>query len=198
MEDVARDELFEQVERLTVAESVQKRPEFFRRVNFLYADRRSLRARLQDPRRVRAFGELADALAVERVNEVGDEYAAVARLNPHRELVAEVARGGVTHAGQAQVLAKCCGGLNVEVIERHDAVNLARAREVADGARERVEREVGGHVEEFVNRLARPVGVPKLCARDEQDAAALSLALAHELLPLLVARDAQDCERALL
>ena len=147
---------------------------------------------------MRAVCELADALAVERVNEVGDEYAAFARLQAHRQLVAEVARRRVAHAGQAQVLAQGCGGLNVEVVERHDAINLARAREVADGARERVEREVGGHVEEFVNRLARPVGVPKLCARDEHDAAALSLARAHELLPLLVARDAQDCERALI
>jgi hypothetical protein len=46
--------------------------------------------------------------------------------------------------------------------------------------------------------LARPVGVAQLLHRDDEDATALALALAHELLPLLEGGDAQDGQRSLL
>ena len=136
------------------------------------------------------------ARVVQDVYEVGDEYAVLARLDAHGELVSEVARRCVAHAWDAQVLAEGGARLDVEVVERDDAVDLARAREEADAAHEVFELVVGGQVEELVHVLAWPVGVAQLLHRDGQHAAAEPLALAQELLPLLEGDDAEDCERA--
>ena len=55
-------------------------------------------------------------------DEVGHEDALVPRAHAHRQLVAEIARGGLAHAGHAQVLAQQRRRLDVEVVERDDAI----------------------------------------------------------------------------
>ncbi len=79
--------------------------------------------RLQEPGRRHAAAELADAFVVEHVHERRHRQAIVLRLDPHRQLVAEVPRRRLAHAGNAQVLAQRRRLLEIEVVERHDAVD---------------------------------------------------------------------------
>ena len=83
------------------------------------------------------------------------------RLHPHGEFVAKVARGGFAHAGNAQMLAQKRGEFEVKIVQRHQAIDLLRARQIGDG----VERMLPipllvdvGHVEDFVDGFGGPAG----------------------------------------
>ena len=116
----------------------------------------------------------------------------------HRQLVPEIARGGLPHAGNAQVLAEQRRRLDVEVVERDDAIERAGAGQVADALQQVVARDVAGDVEELVDRLTWPVGLLQRIDGQQQNRAALFLALAQELLPLLVRGDTQNRQRPVL
>ena len=122
------------------------------------------------------------------------------RLHAHGELVAEVARGGLAQTGDAQVLAQRGGLFQIEIVERHDAVDLLCARDVTDASDHHIHLPLlvhVGHVEDFGDALGGPVGLVFETERGEQQhAAALPLALAHKLLPLLVTREAKDGQGA--
>jgi hypothetical protein len=64
-------------------------------------------------------------LATEENSGTGDTGAR--RALAHGELVAKPAGCGLTHAGQAQVLARECGRFEIEFVERNDP----RERDVA-------------------------------------------------------------------
>ncbi len=70
---------------------------------------------------------------MEDADEIRDEQSSFARADTHGELVAEEARCRFAEAGQAHVLAQCGGDLHVELVERDDAVDLPRAREIHHG-----------------------------------------------------------------
>ena len=163
----------------------------------LDADRRGRRARLQHVRAGHLLGELRDPAVVQDVNEVGHEDAGVARLHAHGELVAKVAGRRLAHAGDPQVLAQQGRRLDVEVVERHDAIDLPRARDVADALQQVLAPDVARDVEELLDRLARPLRIAQLVGRQQQHAVPFPMALAQELVTLLEGRDAQQgqCRR---
>ena len=88
--------------------------------------------------------------------------------------------------------------LDVEVVERHDTVDADAPRQVAGPEDQVVEPPalvVVGHIEDVVEALARPVGVAQAFRRDQEDARALALRLAEEVVPLVIRGDAEDGER---
>ena len=126
VEDIAFDEALEQVERAPVAERVERRPQLLDPLDAGDADGRRVRARLEHPGAGHAFGKPAHLVVVHRVDELGHEHALVPRLDAHRQLVAEIPRRRLAHPGDPQVLAQQRRRLDVEVVERDDAVDHAR------------------------------------------------------------------------
>src|SRR4029079_92544 len=111
-------------------------------------------------------------------------------------LVSEIPGGGLPHPRNAQVFAKVGGRFDVEVVERHDAIDLSRPRNVADAFHEVVAPDVAGDVEELTDRLTRPVGVTEGVRGEQQDAMPLPRTLAKKLLALLVGRNAENRQPA--
>jgi hypothetical protein len=134
VEDLAGDVAFEQEASALVAELVEDRVQIFFRVGALDADRAGARARLDHPRCRHPLDELGDLRVVQEVHELGDADPEGLSTDAHGELVTEIAGGGLAHARDAQVLAQHGRDLEVEVVEGDDAVEDARARQVADGA----------------------------------------------------------------
>ena len=133
---------------------------------------------------------------VEEVDEGRDTDAGVAGPHAHRQLVAEVARGRLPHPGDPQVLPQQGSGLDVEVVERDDAIDRLGAGEKADAFDELVRWRPDPHEEDVVDGVARPVGSGEAVERQQQDAAALPAALTQEVVPLLIGRDAEHRQRA--
>src|SRR6204780_2358743 len=198
VEDVAGYKLLEQVMRLFVAQLIEQRPQIRGGMNFLHADARSLRAGLQEPRRIHARHKFLQSGVIEHVNKFRDVDAVLFRAAAHGQLVSKMAHGGEAHAGNAQVFAKRGGVFHVEFIERNDAVNRLPARHVTDGVDDRPGGQVRGHVEHFVDRFARPVAVAEFFYRKQQHAAALVFAGAQEFLAFFVGGDAENRQRARL
>ena len=95
----------------------------------------------------------------------GTRMPAFARPDAHRELVAEVARGRLAHAGDAQVLAQRAA---VSTSKSSSATMRSSARVRARWLTpfSRSSRgDVARDVEELVDRLARPVGITSACRR---------------------------------
>jgi hypothetical protein len=128
------------------------------------------------------------------VDEVGHAQGRGPRRRPHRQLVAEAPGRGAVGPVEPQVLAREGGGHHVELFEGDEAVEFARARELADGVDDQFGPGVVGEEDEVVNGLARPALAGGALARDEPDARALPLALAQEFLALEVAGDADDIQ----
>ena len=127
MEDIAGDESFEDEERLFVAELVEERPEIIPGRDRSNADGGGHRTGLKHVRAGHGRQELPDLVVVEYRDEVGYLEARLAGLGAHRELVPEMPGGGVAHARDPEMLADHRGLLDVEVVERHDPVDLGRA-----------------------------------------------------------------------
>ena len=126
------------------------------------SDARSLAERILAEARREAAALVTDAkLEAERLRaSILD--AALTRAHAHRQLVAEVAGGRLAHAGHAQVLAQRRGLLQVEVVERHHAVDGDPPGQMAGAEDEVVEPPllvVVVNEEDIVQTLARPVGV---------------------------------------
>src|SRR5688572_19636576 len=94
------------------------------------------------------------------------------------------------------MLAKRGRHLQIELVERNDAVDRLGAREVADGMDDVVAPEQVGHEKALVDALPRPVRVPVLFEREQQYATAQTLALAQKLVAFDVAGQAQDGGRS--
>src|SRR5271170_4619506 len=196
VEHIAGHELLQQVVRLFVAQLLQQRPKLGGGVNFLHADAGSLRARLQQPRRIHARHEFLQAGVVQHVNKFRNVDARFFRAPAHRQLVAEMPHRGEAHAGNAQVFAQRRGVFHIEFIQRDDAVNRLPARHVAHGVYDRPGRQLRRHVEHFVNGFARPIAISEFFHRQQQHAAALVLAGAQKFLAFFVGSDAENRQRA--
>ena len=83
------------------------------------------------------------------------------------------ARRRLAHAGHAEVLAQHRGGLDVEIVERDDAIEPLGAREVRGAGADVLRGHVAANVVEGVDGVARPVGVAQLLLGEEQDPASL-------------------------
>src|SRR5581483_966829 len=174
------------------AKGIERRPQLVGVSELFDPDGRGAEPRLEYPGRPDARDEFAQPVVVDDFDEFRDQHALFLRLNAHRQLVAEMARRGFTDARNPQVFAQRRRRLDVEFIERHDAVNLPRPGEVADGVNDVGFLRRVGHHKDFVNTLARPAGLGQLFRRQQQHGAALPLALAHELLTFFVTRQTEN------
>ena len=113
------------------------------------------------------------------------------RLKAHRQLVAKVAHSSITHARYAQVFAQGCRDPHIIVIQRHDAVDNARAREIAHAIDHIFHYRQIRHMEDFIDTFTRPVRLFQRW-RDQQDyVIPLLLAFADKILPLFVTGNAE-------
>jgi len=121
------------------------------------------------------------------------------RARAHCQLVAEVARRRLSHSRNSHVFAQSRSSLEIEIVQRHDAIDAAIARQMTHRQNRVVQVPLlvyVRHVEDFVDALRRPVrGFHQAFGRKQEHCSALSLTLAQELVPFFVARDAQDSER---
>src|ERR1019366_3006716 len=159
VEDIAGDKLLQQVEGLQVAEQLEGGPQFVRLVNLLDPDGAGHGAGLEHPGRGRVFHEAPQLVVIEHGYEVRDLDAFLAGLPAHGELVAEMAHGGLAHPGQAQMLAQGGSQFDVEIVERHDAVDDASARQIAhrlDDVLTVPSMVLVGHVKDLVDALHGP------------------------------------------
>ena len=143
-----------------------------------------------------AVQERRDLRVIQHVHEIGNVEAGLGGPHPHGKLVAEVVRGGLAHARDAQMLAQHCGHLHVEIVQRHDAVQHAGARQVADrveGLRAVPMVMVVGHVKDLVDAVDRPVRAVLQALRcHQQDGGALAFGFAQKVVALFVAGQAED------
>ena len=104
------DEALHQVERALVAERRIHLVQLVDECAPFDADGARQHARFQNPRRQeRASVNSRTLIVVQQVNKIRHQQSGFHRAHAHGELVAEVARGGFAHAGDAQMLANACG-----------------------------------------------------------------------------------------
>ncbi len=194
----ARNEFLKQVKRLPIAELVEPWPELFLRINLFHADARGLRAGLEQPGTRNPGHEFAKVIVIENVDEVGDKDTCLFGLRAHGQLVAKMANGSESHAGEAEMLTKSGDVLHVELIECYDAIDGLRPCSIAHGVNQILQGKLFRHGEYFVDRFEWPVGVAKFLDGQEKNAAAGCFASADELLTFFVGTDTQDSERLAL
>ena len=94
------------------------------------------------------------------------------------------------------MLAQGGGHFQIEIVERHYAVDSLGAGQVADG-QQRIVAVPGfvlvRHVKDIVDAFARPLGFVAQAERgDEEDARPLPLGFAHEVVALFVAGQTEE------
>src|SRR5688572_11675141 len=181
---------------LAVSKLIEDRPQLLGAVQLANADGGGGESRLEHPWRRDRRQILAYPIVVEDRDERGNGNTAFLGSHPHRQLVAEVAHRRLAHARDAEMLAKRGRHLQIELVERNDAVDRLGAREVADGMDDVVAPEQVGHEKALVDALPRPVRVSVLFEREQQYATAQTLALAQKLVAFDVAGQAQDGGRS--
>src|SRR4051794_30309570 len=167
-------------------------PELFGAADFPDTDRRRLRARLEhpgwrDPRR-----PLVDAVVIDDVDELRTGNACSQGPRSHRELVAKSARDRLADSRHLQILTQHRGQLDVEVVERDDAIEVLGAGEKRRAFADVAFGHVAAHVMKSVDRVAGPVGVAQRLVGEQQDAASLAAAFAQELVAFAVRRDTEQ------
>ncbi len=150
-----------------------------------------LRSWLEHPGSGHPAQVVANVVVIEDGNEIGHLDAVFKCLHPHGQLVAEVTHGSETHAGDPHVLAQSGGGFHIELVERHNAVNLLFPRQIGYRFDDFGQGKVDRDVEHIIQALARPVGIAQAFYCQQEYAAALTLAFAHEFLSLFVGGDAE-------
>ncbi len=128
---------------------------------------------------------------VQHVDEVGAADAGAARPRPHRELVAKSAAGRLTHPGHVQVFTQHRRHLDVEVVERHDAIEPLVPGQECGALPDIALRHVPPDEVEGIDGVAGPVRVAQLVVGEQEDATPLSPALPQELVTFSIRRDAQ-------
>src|SRR5258708_7417560 len=76
---------------------------------------------------------VTDVCTVEDWNEVRYANMAIEGFHSHGKLIAKIAHGSQAHSGYAQMFTQSRGGFHVVLVERDDAVDLLRTREMGDG-----------------------------------------------------------------
>src|SRR5260370_34161673 len=111
-------------------------------MNLLHANAGGLRTRLEQPGVGNPGHEFAKSIVVENVDEFGDEDAFLAGSLAHGQLVAKIADGSETHAGDAEMLTEGGDVLHVEFIERDDAIDGLRSGYIANGGMQILQRKL--------------------------------------------------------
>ena len=112
-----------------------------------------------------------------------------------------MAGGRLAHPGHAEVLAQGRGLLQIEIVQRHDAIDDLAARQVADAGEQVVELPLHvhvGHVKRLGDGLARPRRVAEALGGDEQHTAAEAVRFAEEVVALVVGRQAENRHRGIM
>ena len=193
---VAGLELLHQVAVALVAQPVDDAPELLLGVYFFDTGGAGFAARLHHPGRSRGVGEVIDGGVVEQPDERRHPQARIPGLHAHGQLVAEVTRGGLPHAGAAKLLAQVGRFLHIEIIEGHDAVDDVLAHQpghaighILVGLQCIIVR---GNVKNLVQTLAGP-GLPlQVFAGDEVNGIARRLAGFQKRDTFEVSRDAEE------
>src|SRR5260370_10440609 len=167
-------------------------------MNLFHADTRSLRAGFEQPGTGNAGHEFPKTVVIEDVDEFGHEDARLAGPRTHGQLVGEVADGGETHAGNAEMLTQRRDIFHIEFIERDDAIDGMGSCGVTYGINQILQWKLFGHGEYFIDAFEGPGGVAKFFDRQEKNTAAERLASADKFLTLFVGTDAENSERPFL
>jgi len=88
-------------------------------------------------------------------------------LHTHSQLVAKVAHGRKTHAGDAQMFAERRRGFQVVLVERDDAIEPVSAHYVTYGLHRVGEGKVLRQIEHLFDTVAWPIGIAQLFRRDQ-------------------------------
>ena len=162
MENVAAYEAFQEIKSGAVfdafdgVEAFDGLPDIARRVQFLNADGGGIRAWLQNP----GPGDALQISGDGRVINGGDKlrhaqtggFGAVA----HQQFVAERTGHRCRQARQTQSFTGDCGSHHVVFVQRHDALNLMMAHEIARGVNIIINVGIVRHNCYFGQYVARP------------------------------------------
>ena len=124
MEDVARHKLFQHKISLLVTQPVDVLPNFFLAVTLLNAHRARHQSRFEDPRRRHFLKKIGNVLIMKRAGKRRHLNPAFRRSHAHGQLVAEVASRRFSKARQPQMLPQQRRLLQIEIIQRHNPLNL--------------------------------------------------------------------------
>ena len=124
MIDLPGNKLLQQIMGLLVAQMIEPRPQFFRGLIFFMPIPEACERGFSN----HGAGTLAmnsfEIFVIQNVYELRNQNAGLTCLRAHRQLVAEIAHGGLSHSGQAQMLSQSCHIFQVKFIQRDDAVNV--------------------------------------------------------------------------
>ncbi len=195
MKDVAWHESFEDEVGLLVAQLIQRGPEPFRGADLPDPDRGGLTPRLEHPRARHSLQIGPDVPVIDHRYELGHRDADFPGPGPHRQLVPEIASGGVAHAPDPEMLAKRRRLLHVEIVECHDPVEFDRPRQPAhafdDVGHVPTMFDVGYEVD-VVNGLAGPLRVLQTARGQQQDPGPRSFGGQEERVALVIAGDTEQ------
>ena len=129
-------------------------------------------------------------------HKIRHAHIAIERSHAHGQFVAEIAQGRQPHPRNAQMLAQSGGRFHVVFVEGNNAIQFMRAGQMGHCLHDVGQCNIFRKVEGLVETFARPVGIAQFFGGQQNHAAALALALAHEFLSLFVGSDAKDCQQA--
>ena len=187
VKDVAGHELFQQEVALAVAQIVECAPQLVRLVDLADTQRRSLRARLEQPRPWHVIHVGTQFVVVQDAAELGNQKAGLLRANAHGQLVAIVGGSCDAHAADAHVFANLRAGLEIELVQGNDAVVAASAGHPGHGVENLLAAQAGRHGDQLLQRLARPGCVAQLVQGEHCGLHAHLRTLAQEVMTFFVA-----------
>ena len=121
---------------------------------------------------------MAQILVVEDADELRHEQAGFACSDTHGELVAKETRCRFAETGQSHMLAQRCGRFHVELVQRDDAIDFARAGEIGDDIDHLPRGHIFRHGVNVGENVEWPIGIAMLVEGKQLDAAAETCALA--------------------
>jgi hypothetical protein len=129
------------------------------------------------------------------IHEIGPEDSLLLALHAHRELVPKMPGRRVAHPGDAEVLADRRGCFHVEVVERDDAIEAVRARQIRDRSDRFLQIRVVTLREHLGEDVAWPRAIEQALDREQVRFRSERGGFAQEALALVVAREAEDVSR---
>src|SRR5262249_10261850 len=157
----------------------------------------NVRARLDDPWSRNGFHVLVHCFRVHQRHKLRHVDPGALAVDGHRQLVAKDLGPGTAQAWQAQVLAHQRGSHNVKFLQRDYAIDLCFAREKRQQIDEQRWTSIVWNSDQVVETVARPIFAEHLFFRDQNDIAAMFLALTNEVSAFEIGGEADDVEGAI-
>ena len=191
VEDIPRHKPLQKKMTLPVAQLVQRSPQLLRLANLPNSQGRCLRPRLQQPRPRYARHVLAQLFVVQHPAKLRNQKPVLLSAHPHRQLVAIKDRGRQPHSRYPHVLPDLRRRLDVELVQRHDPVEAPSPCHPGNRVQNLLARQIRRHRDQVLQHIARPPRAAQLVHRQQRRTNPHLRRLAQEILPLLVARNAQ-------